>query len=63
MAGQSKALGSYIEEMIFMNPLGEIRWEAFRTMDSSISGRSITGALYVGRTRFYMGENLGILLV
>ncbi len=47
----------------FYEPLGEIRWEAFRTMDHLLSGRSITGALYVDRTRLYMGENLGILLV
>ena len=43
----------------FYEPLGEIRWEAFRTMDHL----SPEGALYVDRTRLYMGENLGILLV
>ena len=47
----------------FYEPLGEIRLGSFSNHGSSISGRSITGALYICRTRFYMGENLGILLV
>lgn len=47
----------------FYEPLGEIRWEAFRTMDHLSPEEALQGHFYVGRTRFYMGENLGILLV